>query len=52
MLKNKILVGSCLAALFLTTNVSPVQALELEVAYMYVYFQCDFSNKVLDQVST
>ena len=30
MLKNKILVGSCLAALFLTTNVSPVQALELD----------------------
>lgn len=30
MLKNKILVGSCLAALFLTNNVSPVQALELD----------------------
>jgi len=30
MLKNKILVGSFLASLFLTTNVSPVSALELD----------------------
>ena len=30
MLKNKILVGSFLASLFLTTNVSSVQALELD----------------------
>ena len=30
MLKNKILVGSFLATLFFSTNVSPVQALELD----------------------
>ena len=30
MLKNKILVGSCLATLFFTTSVNPVQALELD----------------------
>jgi photosystem II cytochrome c550 len=30
MLKNKILVGSFLAALLVTTNVQPVQALELD----------------------
>ena len=30
MLKNKILVGSCLATLLVTTNVTPVQALELD----------------------
>ena len=30
MLKNKILVGSFLTALFFTTNISPVQALELD----------------------
>ena len=30
MLKNKILVGSFLATLLFTTNVSPVQALELD----------------------
>ena len=30
MLKNKILVGSCLATIFFTSNVSPVAALELD----------------------
>ena len=30
MLKNKILVGSFLTALFFATNVNPVQALELD----------------------
>ena len=47
MLKNKILVGSFLATLFFATNVSPVQALELDEDTRTVTLDAKGNNVVI-----
>ena len=47
MLKNKILVGSLLTSLFFTTNVNPVQALELDEDTRTVQLDTKGNNVVL-----
>ena len=47
MLKNKILVGSFLATLFFSTNVSPVQALELDEVTPTVTLDSKGNNVVI-----